>query len=154
MSVSVLISGSIFREPQQRTGKTGRPYVSTTIKATSADNASSDFWSVLAFGDTAGAELLRLAVGERLAVQGSMKVELYTAAGDGKTKISRTVFADHVLALRPPPKERKPKSPPAGGKAADALAKQSILPDTTPETAAGGPAPFDDDIPFLMEWRG
>jgi len=26
------------------------------------------------------------------------------------TKISRTVFADHVMALRAPPKERKPKA--------------------------------------------
>jgi single-stranded DNA-binding protein len=138
MSVAILVSGSIFREPTRRTSQAGKTYVTTTIKATSTDNSGSDFWSVLAFGDTAGAELMRLAVGERLSVQGSMKVELYTAAIDGKTKISRTVFVDHVMPLRQPPKERKPKK-----SAADA-------PLETPakETAAGGPAFFDDDIPF------
>jgi single-stranded DNA-binding protein len=151
VSVAILISGSIFREPVQRTSQSGRKYVVTTLKAASADNSSSDFWSVLAFGTTAGAELMLLAVGERLAVQGTLKIETYTK--DGETKISRTLFADHVMALRQPPKERKAKAPPAGSKAADAVVKQSILPDATPETAAGGPAFFNDDIPFAMEWR-
>jgi single-stranded DNA-binding protein len=128
MSVAVLISGSLFKMPEQRTGKSGRPYVSTTIKTTSTDNSGSDFWSVLAFGTTAGAELLRLAIGERVTIQGSLKLEIFTGASDGKTKISRTVFVDHVLALRQPPKERRAKAPPAGSKAADAIVKQSILP--------------------------
>src|ERR1700686_2891383 len=112
MSVAILISGSIFREPQQRTSQSGKRYVTTTLKAAAADNSTSDFWSVLAFGDTAGAELMRLAVGERLAIQGSLKIETYVK--DGETKISRTIFADHVLAVRQPPKERKPKVAPAG----------------------------------------
>jgi single-stranded DNA-binding protein len=149
MTVAVLISGTIFKEPQQRTGKTGRPYTVCTIKAAAVDSASSDFWNVLAFGDTAGAELLRLAVGERLAVQGSMKVELYTAASDGKTKISRTVFADHVLAVRQPPRERRPKAAPAGSKVADALAKQSIMPPSSEGPTERAPSSFyDDEIPF------
>src|ERR1700676_4683361 len=109
MSVAILISGSIFKEPQQRTSQSGKRYVGTTLKAAAADNATSDFWSVLAFGDTAGAELMRLAVGERVTIQGGLKIELYTA-NDGATKISRTIFADHVLAVRQPPRERKPKA--------------------------------------------
>jgi hypothetical protein len=128
MSVAILISGSIFKEPTQRTSASGKRYVVTTLKAAAADNATSDFWSVLAFGDTAGAELMRLGINERVTIQGSLKLEIYTAASDGKPKISRTVFADHVMALRQPPKERKPKSLPAGSKAADALVKQSIAP--------------------------
>jgi single-stranded DNA-binding protein len=138
MSVAVLVTGTLFKEPQQRTSQAGKRYTVATIKAAAADNTTSDFWSVLAFGTSAGEELLRLAVGERLAVQGGMKVETYTA-NDGTTKISRTVFADHVMALRAPPKERRPKKP-----AADA-------PIETPakETAAAGePAFFNDDIPF------
>jgi hypothetical protein len=125
MSVAILISGSIFKEPQQRTSQSGKRYVTTTLKAAAADNASSDFWSVLAFGDTAGAELLRLAVGERVTIQGGLKVELYIAASDGKPKISRTVFADHVLALRQPPREKKPK---AAKPAPASQGEQSIIP--------------------------
>ena len=134
MSVAILISGSIFREPQERTSSSGRKYVTTTLKAAAADNATSDFWSVLAFGTTAGDELMRLAVGERVTIQGALKLEIFEK--DGQARISRTIFADHVLALRAPPKERKPKKA-----AADATPAK--------ETAAGGgPAFFSDDIPF------
>jgi single-stranded DNA-binding protein len=109
MTVAILISGSLFKDPQRKTSQSGRSYVTTTLKAAAADNASSDFWSVLAFGDTAGAELMRLGINERVTIQGGLKLELYTA-NDGATKISRTIFADHVMALRQPPKERKPKA--------------------------------------------
>jgi single-stranded DNA-binding protein len=136
MSVAILLSGAIFKEPQQRTSSSGRKYVVTTIKAAAADN-SSDFWSVLAFGDTAGAELMRLAVGERVTIQGGLKLEIFEK--DGQARISRTIFADHVMALRQPPKERKPKAPPVGSKSADALAKQSIVP----------PSDLNDDLDDL-----
>jgi single-stranded DNA-binding protein len=141
MSVSILISGSIFKEPTQRTGKTGRPYTTCTIKAAAADNASSDFWSVLAFGDTAGAALMLLAVGERCSIQGSLKLEIYTAS-DGQKKISRTIFCDHVLAVRQPPREKK-KAAAVGSKAADQIVKESI------DGSTDKPASFyDEEIPF------
>jgi single-stranded DNA-binding protein len=136
MTVAILISGSLFKEPQQRTSQSGKSYVVTTIRATSTDNSGSDFWSVLAFGDTAGAELLRLAIGERCSIQGGLKIEIFEK--DGQARISRTIFADHVMALRQPPKERKPKAPPIS----------KAAPDATPDTEAGGPAFFSDDIPF------
>jgi len=56
-------------------------YVTTTLKAAAADNASSDFWSVLAFGDTAGAELLRLGINERVTIQGGLKLEISKRMG-------------------------------------------------------------------------
>jgi hypothetical protein len=137
MSVAILISGSIFREPQQRVSQSGKSYVTTTIKATTSDNSSSDFWSVLCFSASAGAELMRLGLNEKLAVQGTPKLEIFEK--DGQARISKTIFCDHVLALRAPPKERKPKAPPAGSKAADALAKQSIVP----------PSDLNDDLDDL-----
>jgi single-stranded DNA-binding protein len=141
MTVAILISGSLFKEPQQRTSSSGRKYVVTTIKAAAADNATSDFWSVLAFGDTAGAELMRLAVGERVTIQGGLKLELYTT-NDGATKISRTIFADHAMALRQPPKERKPKAAKAAPTSQGLpLERANIMPLTmSPD--------LDDDIPF------
>jgi single-stranded DNA-binding protein len=138
MSVAVLVTGSLFRAPEQKTSQSGKRYVVATIKAGAAENTSSEFWSALAFGDTAGAELLRLAVGERLAVQGRLKLETFEK--NGETKISRSVFVDSVLALRQPAKERKPKTPAPGSKAGDAIAMQSIVPSTDPA--------LDDEIPF------
>ena len=52
---------------------------------------------------------MRLGEGDKVSVQGSLKVEPYTGR-DGQTRINRTVFADHVLALRQPPRERKPRA--------------------------------------------
>jgi single-stranded DNA-binding protein len=136
MSVAILVSGSIFREPQQRTSSSGRKYVTTTIKAAAADNTTSDFWSVLAFGTTAGDELMRLGLNERVAVQGSLKLETFTK--DGEPRISRTIFVDHVLAVRQLPKEKKPKKPAAPER--PPLERANIVPSTSPD--------LDDDIPF------
>jgi single-stranded DNA-binding protein len=132
MSTFILVSGTIFREPQQRTSQSGKRYVIATLRATTTDNSSSDFWSIMCFSESAGAELLRLGLNEKLAVQGSLKLETFTK--DGETKISRTIFVDHVLALRAPPREKKPKA-----KAA-ATSQEN--------TAATTDPPFDDSIPF------
>ena len=111
--------------PELKTAKTGKPYVTATIKV-AADNAV-DFWSVLAFSESAQAELSRLGEGDKISAQGSFKVEPYTAR-DGQTRINRTLFADHVLALRQPPRERKAK----------------VAPTATNEP---GRAEFDDGLP-------
>jgi single-stranded DNA-binding protein len=107
MTSFVLVSGALSRAPELKTSKSGKPYVTATIKV-AADNAA-EFWSVLAFSESAQAELMRLVEGDKVSVQGSLKVEPYTAR-DGQNRINRTVFADHVLALRRPPRERKPKA--------------------------------------------
>jgi single-stranded DNA-binding protein len=138
MTVYILISGSIFRQPQQRNSASGRPYVSATIKTAGADNESSDFWSVLAFGDSTRAELVRLADGEKVSVQGKPKFEIFEK--DGKPRISRTVFADSVLALRAPPREKKPKSAGPAASQAPQLQPVNIVPEASSD--------FNDDIPF------
>ena len=136
MTVYAMFTCTVFREPQRRNSAAGRPYVTLTVKTSAADNSNAEFWSVLAFGDSAQEELMRLGVNEKLALQGTMKIETYVK--DGETKIGRTLFCDHVLALRAPPKEKKPKPSPAGSKGADTSVKQSILP----------PSDLDDEIPF------
>ena len=126
MTALALVTGALFRAPELKTAKTGKPYVTATIKV-AADNAV-DFWSVLAFSESAQAELSRLGEGDKISAQGSFKVEPYTAR-DGQTRINRILFADHVLALRQPPRDRKPKA----GQA-----------DATPAAAR---ADFDDGFP-------
>jgi single-stranded DNA-binding protein len=123
MTAFVLISGSLWKNPEQRiSSKTGKAFVTASIRTSSADNAPADFWNLLIFSETVAAELMRLTEGDKLAVQGSVKLEIYN------NKISRTVFVDAILPLRAPPRERKPKAPPVGSKAADAIVKQSIVP--------------------------
>jgi single-stranded DNA-binding protein len=140
MSAHVLVTGSLFRAPEQRTSQSGKRYTVATIKAAGADNAPSEFWSVLCFSDTGQKELLRLGLNEKLAVQGALRIETYST--DGETRISRTVFADSVLALRAPPKEKKPK--PSGQTTTQArppLERVNIMPRASSDLD-------DDEIPF------
>lgn len=138
MTVHILVTGSLFRPAERQTSKAGRVFTKATMKAASVDPSNNEFWSILAFSDTAQAELLRLGVNEKLSVQGSLKIETYDAS-NGEIKISRTVFADNVLALRAPPKEKKPK--PAAAAAPPApLERVNIMPAASSD--------LDDDIPF------
>jgi hypothetical protein len=146
MTAFALISGVIFRAPLQKISKAGKPFTTCTVKVGADDTASSDFWTVLSFSESAQLELLRLEAGDAVSIRGKLKIETYVA-NDGTTKISRSIFADAAIGLRPVPRTSKAKAPPVGSKAADAIVKQSIIP---PSSAP----PFDDDIPFAPEWRG
>jgi single-stranded DNA-binding protein len=133
MSAFALVSGALFRAPELKSSKAGKPYVLATVKV-AADNGG-DFWTIMGFSETVQTELLHLGEGDRLSAQGSFKVEPYTAR-DGQTRINRTIFADHVLALRQPPRERKPKAATTRAPDAGAPSKQHDGRD------------FSDEIPF------
>ena len=121
MNAFVLVTGALSRVPELKTSKSGKPYVTATIKV-ATDNAA-EFWSVLAFSESAQAEPSRLGEGDKVSVQGPLKVEPYTGR-DGQSRINRTIFADHVLALRQP-RERKSRAENSTG-AADPSLNDSI----------------------------
>ena len=93
MSAHVLITGQIFRAPEQRTSKAGKPFVTATIRV--KENEATVWWKVITFSESNGAELMRLSDGDAVSVQGSMKAEVYEK--DGEPKLSLTVFADAIL---------------------------------------------------------
>jgi hypothetical protein len=133
MTAFALITGVIFRAPVQKTSKAGKLFTSCTVKVGADDSASADFWNALIFSESAQLEMLRLEIGDAVSIRGKMKLEIFEK--DGQARISRSIFADAALGLRPAPREKKPKKA-----AADAPPAK--------ETAAGGPAFFNDDIPF------
>ena len=106
MSAFVLLTGALFRAPEQRIGKSGKPFWSATLKVRDGDATA--WWKLLVFSETAGAELMRLGDGDAVSAQGSFKCEPYHK--DGEQRIGFTLFADCVLPLKPAPKERKPKA--------------------------------------------
>jgi single-stranded DNA-binding protein len=133
MSAYALITGVIFRAPLQKISKAGKPYTVCTVKAGSDDTGAGDFWSVLCFSESAQLEMLHLEVGDAASVRGKMEIKTYVA-NDGTTRISRSIFADSVLGLRPAP--RTPKA-----KAAKPASSQEQSTTTTTTTAT-------DSIPF------
>jgi single-stranded DNA-binding protein len=139
MTVFALVTGVLFKPAEQKTSsKTGRVFVSATLKV-GGETGDAEFWSITAFSQSVQTELLRLNAGDALAAQGKARIELWQPRDGGEMKISRSIFADAILPLRAPPRERRAK----------AKAETPLL-DQTPaqETAAGGPAFFSDDIPF------
>ena len=70
MTAHVLVAGTLIRGPEQRTSKTGKPFVTATIRANDGDNAQ--WWKVLAFSETVQSELMRLTDGDALSMQGAL----------------------------------------------------------------------------------
>jgi single-stranded DNA-binding protein len=70
---------------------------------------------VLAFSESIQVELMRLTDGDAISVQGVLKIETYDK--DGVTKLSSSIVADHILALRQSSKpelgESRATKPPA-----------------------------------------
>lgn len=131
--IAALINGSLFRACEQRTSKAGKLYATGVVRVKDGDGSL--FIRITAFGETAQTELLRLQDGDALACQGNLKAQIYS--GSSEPRISLNLMVDSVLALRPVPKERKPKAPP------DRHTRQERLAGTwTPDA---GPS---DGIPF------
>ena len=76
MSLHALATGTLFRTPELKVSKSGKNFVSTTLKTKSGD--AIDFINVLVFSESQGAEMLRLAAGDSVPVQGTLKAELVT----------------------------------------------------------------------------
>jgi hypothetical protein len=136
MTAYALVTGTLFRAPEQRTSKGGKLYVAATVKAKDGDTFQ--FWRVTAFSDSVQAELMRLTDGDAVSAQGAMKAEIYAKDG-GESRLSLSIIADHVLALRQPPKPRdnSGNTPMLGS---DKSARSS------PATATD--RGFDDPIPY------
>ena len=106
MSAHVLISGTLFRSPEERTGKTrGKNFVAATLRV--RDGESAQYWRVLAFSESAQSELLRLDDGDAVSVQGGLRAEAYVKFGE--PRVGLTVLADAVLPLRRAKKPREPE---------------------------------------------
>jgi DNA polymerase III alpha subunit (gram-positive type) len=123
--IHALVQGTIFREVTQRTAKTGRQFVTATVRV--KEGEGSIFVKVFAFADHTKDELLRLQDGDAVAAQGAFKAEIYVAA-DGTNKISLSVIADNILALRQPPKKREPKAKPSPSAQEQERAFDDVIP--------------------------
>jgi hypothetical protein len=65
MAAHVLVQGTLFHAPEERTGRlSGKNFVAATLKVRERDGEAAQFWRVLAFASEAQSELLRLDDGE------------------------------------------------------------------------------------------
>jgi single-stranded DNA-binding protein len=103
MTARVFVRGTLSRAPESGVLKNGALFVTATLKAKDGDHRQ--FWHVVAFSETVQAELMHLSDGDAVAVQGSLKAELYDK--DGETELFFGIIAEHALGLRQPGKKRR-----------------------------------------------
>jgi single-stranded DNA-binding protein len=102
MTARVFVRGTLSRAPESGALKNGAPFVTANLKA--KDGERTQFWHVVAFCETVQAELMHLSDGDAVAVQGSLKAELFDK--DGETELFG-IIAEHALGLRQPGKKRR-----------------------------------------------
>lgn len=108
--IRALISGELAADPQERTGRNGRPFALARVSVPQGEDGRV-FCSVIAFQDEAVARLLQLKAGASVSLAGALKVGTWTAK-DGTARPSLDLQADEVASTTPRP--RKPKAQ-AGG---------------------------------------
>ena len=152
MTARALVTGTLFRAPERKVSRGGKPYVSATIRVREGD--ASQFWRVTIFSESAGEEMMSLQDGDAVSAQGAMCAELYRP-DDGEPRLSLSLVADRVLALRQSARKRE-KQP------TDPRAKSAATADhsSSARRASGRVSPYaphgahptdtelNDDIPF------
>ena len=106
MSAFAMISGRFHGESVTRPTRNGGQV--TFFKLKVVNGASLEFWDCATFSDTARTELEGLAEGDAVSAVGSLRVELFEWKGE--QRIKRSLSADRVVALKPKPKDSKPRA--------------------------------------------
>ncbi len=118
--LSVLVSGKLVRDPQTRTGKSGKPFatalIAVPVKAVSEGDEDRVLVSVIAFGPAAEA-LAALAKGDDVSCAGSGRLSSWTK--DGVECHGLAVTAHRVLTAYQRRKtqaaQQKPEQPVTAG---------------------------------------
>ncbi len=118
--LSVLVSGKLVRDPQTRTGKSGKPFatalIAVPVVAVSEGDTDRVLASCIAFGQ-AGEALAALAKGDDLSIAGSGRLSSWTK--DGVECHGLAVTAHRVLTAYQRRKtqtaQQKPEQPVTAG---------------------------------------
>ncbi len=93
--IDALVAGKLYGQPQQRTGKTGQPYVTAKLRAADGQG-DRQFINVIAFHRTACEALMALGEGDSAALSGSLTIGTWTDK-DGSVRPSLNLQAHVVL---------------------------------------------------------
>jgi hypothetical protein len=105
LNADIMVKLTLTRKPEQRDKSTGGKY--TLAKGREGVGEGARFFSLFVYSETARAEIDRLDVGDVVTVHGSFDVSIWD--GRGKPQISLKINVDRALALKKPPRTRKPK---------------------------------------------
>ncbi|MDD2608397.1 MAG: single-stranded DNA-binding protein [Giesbergeria sp.] len=95
--IDALISGKVYGQPAQRSGKNGKLFALAKLRATGTDGQA-QFISVIAFDDGPVAALLALKEGDSVAVTGPLKVATWQDK-EGNHRPSLDIVAQQVMTV-------------------------------------------------------
>ena len=145
MSIDCLIQGRMHRTAQQRTSKTGSPFVTCTVRVPTKDGGSL-FASVIAFSGTACQALMALADGDAVALSGEATLKLYQPKDGSEPRPSLDLLAHQILT---PYHVKRCREAMTGNR--DERPTERSPDDERPVQAGNhqrSEVPFDDQIPF------
>ena len=126
--IDALISGKLIKTPEQKTGKSGKPYCQFLL-GVHADGENVVV-SCIAFGDQAE-RVGKLGKGDALSVAGALKLTEWVDRNTNETKHGLNVTVSSVLSVYDVRKKRKTEA------------------NTTQQDGPGyAPKPFDDELVF------
>ena len=96
MSASALVSGRIFRDPERKLSRAGKPFVVAKLREGAGDAVV--WWSVAAFAEDVSEELLRLRDGDAVAVSGPFTVATYEK--NGEIRLNHSLIAERLITAR------------------------------------------------------
>jgi hypothetical protein len=137
--IDVLVQGRLHRAAQQRTSKTGSPFVTATVRVPTKDGGSL-FASVICFSTSACQTLLALGDGDPVALSGEATIKLYQPKDGGEPRPSLDLLAHAVLS----PYHVKRRREAIAGEHDERQPEQS----TEPAAAPAHEEQSDDSIPF------
>lgn len=106
--IEALVTGKLHGAPQQRTGKSGKPFTVCKLRVPTGEEAT--FCNVIAFDDATQAALLALGDGEVVALAGSLKAGVWQAK-DGTARASLDLTASAALTTHHIRRKRQAMQP-------------------------------------------
>lgn len=95
--IHALISGSLYGDPQQRTGKSGKPF--TTAKLKTAGKDGQPIWvNLIAFNDV-GDQLAALSANAPLSVTGQAEISAWIGK-DGNPAAGLSLTIEEMIGLK------------------------------------------------------
>jgi len=145
--LNILATGSLVADPKERTGTSGKPFVTANARVPS-DGEDSILLSLIAFRDSACQALMALTKGDAVAVIGRAKLASWNTAGEQRHGLS--VVADQVLTVYQVEKRRSQSTE---GKTPKTQSHQASSGGSAPRVAAhasasGVVADLEDDLPW------
>jgi single-stranded DNA-binding protein len=90
--IESIISGTVVKQPEQRQGKSGKPFVTATVRVGRGEETV--FVSVIAFDDEVQRGLMLLGAGDAVSLTGTIKPKVYNE------KAGLDMIAQKMISLK------------------------------------------------------